>query len=204
GDRQPRLRGDPELRLAAPFPAEKRRVARRDPGLPCARAARCCGLDRDRVLPLPPAPGRSQRRGRAASRARGPQPRERPRLRGGVVELRGGGPALVGPRCLSCPARSGQPALGAPACSRNSWRPGPITFNDDVGRLPLAVSLLALGALLTVAYLVFRPLAAPRSLPDAEARRVAKGLVRRYGTDTLAFFKLRRDKQYLFDKAGSA
>src|SRR5207248_362085 len=74
----------------------------------------------------------------------------------------------------------------------------------DVGRLPLAVSLLALGALLTVAYLVFRPLAAPRSLPDAEARRVAKGLVRRYGTDTLAFFKLRRDKQYLFDKAGSA
>jgi lysyl-tRNA synthetase, class II len=64
--------------------------------------------------------------------------------------------------------------------------------------------LLALGALLTVAYLVFRPLAAPRSLPDAEARRVARSLVRRYGTDTLAFFKLRRDKQYLFGEAGSA
>jgi lysyl-tRNA synthetase class 2 len=84
------------------------------------------------------------------------------------------------------------------------WQPGPIAFNDDVGRLPQAVSLLALGALLTIAYLVFRPLAAPRSLPDADARRVARRLVRRYGTDTLAFFKLRRDKQYLFDQEGSA
>src|SRR3954454_6596424 len=84
------------------------------------------------------------------------------------------------------------------------WQPGPLAFHDDVSRLPLAVSLLALGALLTIAYLVFRPLAAPRSLPDAEARRAARQLVRRYGTDTLAFFKLRRDKQYLFDPAGSA
>jgi len=83
-------------------------------------------------------------------------------------------------------------------------QPGPVSFHDDVAWLPLAVSLLALGALLTVAYLVFRPLAAPRSLPDAEARRVARRLVRRYGTDTLAFFKLRRDKQYLFDEAGTA
>jgi lysyl-tRNA synthetase class 2 len=83
-------------------------------------------------------------------------------------------------------------------------QPGPLAFHDDVGRLPLAVSLLALGALLTIAYLVFRPLAAPRSLPDAEARRAARRLVRRYGTDTLAFFKLRRDKQYLFDREGSA
>jgi lysyl-tRNA synthetase class 2 len=82
--------------------------------------------------------------------------------------------------------------------------PGPLAFHDEVAWLPLAVSLLALGALLTVAYLVFRPLAAPRSLPDAKARSVARTLVRRYGTDTLAFFKLRRDKQYLFDEAGSA
>jgi lysyl-tRNA synthetase class 2 len=84
------------------------------------------------------------------------------------------------------------------------WQPGPFAFHDEMGRLPLAVSLLALFALLTVAYLVFRPLAAPRSLPDAEARRAARELVREYGTDTLAFFKLRKDKQYLFDEAGSA
>jgi lysyl-tRNA synthetase class 2 len=84
------------------------------------------------------------------------------------------------------------------------WQPGPVAFDDEVALLPLAVSLLALGALLTIAYLVFRPLAAPRSLPDAEARRAARQLAHRYGTDTLAFFKLRRDKQYLFDPGGSA
>jgi lysyl-tRNA synthetase, class II len=84
------------------------------------------------------------------------------------------------------------------------WQPGPFGFHDEMGRLPLAVSLLALFALLTVAYLVFRPLAAPRSLPDAEARRAARELVREYGADTLAFFKLRRDKQYLFDESESA
>jgi lysyl-tRNA synthetase class 2 len=84
------------------------------------------------------------------------------------------------------------------------WQPGPVAFHDDVSKLPLAVGLLALSALLTVAYLVFRPLAAPRSLPDAKARRAARQLVREHGTDTLAFFKLRRDKQYLFDDAGGA
>jgi len=84
------------------------------------------------------------------------------------------------------------------------WQPGPISFHDEMGRLPLAISLLALAALLACAYLIFRPLAAPRSLPDARARRAARRLVRRYGTDTLAFFKLRRDKQYLFDHDGSA
>jgi lysyl-tRNA synthetase class 2 len=84
------------------------------------------------------------------------------------------------------------------------WQPMPFAFRDEMGRLPLALSLLALFALLTVAYLVFRPLAAPRSLPDAGARRLARELVREYGSDTLAFFKLRHDKQYLFDEEGSA
>jgi lysyl-tRNA synthetase, class II len=84
------------------------------------------------------------------------------------------------------------------------WQPGPIAFQDEMGWLPLAITLLALAALLTCAYLIFRPLATPRSLPDAKARRTARQLVRRYGTDTLAFFKLRRDKQYFFDPDGSA
>src|SRR5947208_11482204 len=83
-------------------------------------------------------------------------------------------------------------------------QPGPIPFHDEMGRLPLAIALLALAALLTCAYMIFRPLAAPRSLPDAEARWTGKQLVRRYGSDTLAFFKLRRDKQYLFDDEGRA
>jgi len=84
------------------------------------------------------------------------------------------------------------------------WQPGPFAFRDEVGHLPLAIFLLAVFALLTVAYLVFRPLAAPRSLPDAGARRLARELVREHGTDTLSFFKLRRDQQYLFDDAGEA
>ncbi len=52
--------------------------------------------------------------------------------------------------------------------------------------------------LLWCAYLVFRPLAAPRSFPTGETRRAARELVRRHGTDTLAYFKLRRDQHYLF------
>ena len=78
------------------------------------------------------------------------------------------------------------------------WQRGPLSFHDEVGRLDLAVGLIGVSTVLVVGYLVFRPLAAPRDLPDAEARRVARELVRRHGSDTLAYFKLRRDKHYLF------
>jgi len=78
------------------------------------------------------------------------------------------------------------------------WQPGPLSFHDEVGRLDLAVGLIGVATVVVVGYLVFRPLAAPRDLPDAEARQVARELVRRHGSDTLAYFKLRRDKHYLF------
>jgi lysyl-tRNA synthetase class 2 len=78
------------------------------------------------------------------------------------------------------------------------FRPGPIEFRDELAHLPLAIGLLGSLALLTCAYLVFRPLAAPRDLPDSDTRRVAGDLVRAYGRDTLAYFKLRRDKHYFF------
>jgi lysyl-tRNA synthetase, class II len=78
------------------------------------------------------------------------------------------------------------------------WQKGPLRFSDDLGRLDLAVGLIGVATLLLAAYLVFRPLAAPRLLPDAEAREAAKELVRTHGSDTLAYFKLRRDKHYLF------
>jgi lysyl-tRNA synthetase class 2 len=77
------------------------------------------------------------------------------------------------------------------------WRSGPIVFRDELGELPLAAGLLTLGALLTSAYVVFRPIAAPRALPDARLRRAAAALVRDHGSDTLAFFTLRQDKHYL-------
>jgi lysyl-tRNA synthetase, class II len=78
------------------------------------------------------------------------------------------------------------------------WQPGPLVFHDELGRLDQAVGTVGVITLLWCAYLLFRPLAAPRLLPGVEARRAAHRLVRRHGSDTLAYFKLRRDEQYLF------
>jgi lysyl-tRNA synthetase class 2 len=80
------------------------------------------------------------------------------------------------------------------------WRTGPIVFHDELGRMGLAVGLVGMATLLVAAYLLFRPLAAPRDLPDPKLRRAATDLVRRHGTDTLAYFKLRRDQHYLFGR----
>jgi lysyl-tRNA synthetase, class II len=77
------------------------------------------------------------------------------------------------------------------------WRHGPIAFGDDVAWLPFAAGAVALGGLLAIAYLAFRPLAPPGE-PTRKERRLADELVRAHGRDTLAFFKLRRDTQYLF------
>ena len=81
---------------------------------------------------------------------------------------------------------------------------GPVRFGDDVSWIPLGAGLLGVLSLGAIAYVVFRPLAAPRSLPDATLRRAAVDLVRRHGSDTLSFFKLRRDAQYLFSPDGRA
>lgn len=78
------------------------------------------------------------------------------------------------------------------------WQPGQIHFHDELGRIDLAVGLIGIGTLAAVAYLLFRPLAAPRDLPDPKARTLARELVREHGRDTLAYFKLRADKRYLF------
>jgi lysyl-tRNA synthetase class 2 len=84
------------------------------------------------------------------------------------------------------------------------WQPGPLTFHDEARRLDLAVGLIGVAALVVIAYLLFRPLAAPRALPEAEVRAAAAELVRRHGSDTLAYFTLRRDKHYLFSEDGRA
>ena len=78
------------------------------------------------------------------------------------------------------------------------WQDGPIAFRKDLGGVDEAVGVAALLLLLWCAYLVFRPLAAPRALPTGETRHAVRELVRRHGTDTLAYFKLRRDQHYLF------
>ena len=84
------------------------------------------------------------------------------------------------------------------------WSPAPFTFSDELAHTGLAVELTGLFALLAAAYLLFRPLAAPRDLPDPELRRAAAELVRAHGDDTLSFFKLRADEHYLFNSEQTA
>jgi lysyl-tRNA synthetase class 2 len=85
------------------------------------------------------------------------------------------------------------------------WRPGPLHFHQHAVYLlhritwvPLGVHLVEIGTLLAIAYVVFRPLAAPSRLPGPELRSAAVDLVRSHGADTLSFFKLRTDKHYFF------
>jgi lysyl-tRNA synthetase class 2 len=78
------------------------------------------------------------------------------------------------------------------------WQPGPLYFRDELGHLPEAIAVAGLLTLIGSAYLLFRPLSAPRVLPGLDGRRAARELVRTHGKDTLAYFKLRRDQHYLF------
>ncbi|MFL5933147.1 MAG: bifunctional lysylphosphatidylglycerol flippase/synthetase MprF [Gaiellaceae bacterium] len=84
------------------------------------------------------------------------------------------------------------------------WQIGPLDFHDELGHLDEAVALTGALTLAWCAYVLFRPLAAPRVLPGAELRRAARELVRRHGHDSLAYFKLRRDQHYLFSPDGLA
>lgn len=70
--------------------------------------------------------------------------------------------------------------------------------------MPLAIHLVEIATLLGMAYVLFRPLAAPRSWPSGPVRRLAAQLVRQHGQDTLSFFKLRPDKHYFFNAARTA
>jgi len=85
-----------------------------------------------------------------------------------------------------------------------TWQQAPIAFHDELGQLGLTVGILGALAVFACASVLFRPLAGPRLLPDAATRATAVDLVRRYGSDTLAYFKLRRDKHYLFTPDRSA
>src|SRR5205085_4605530 len=72
------------------------------------------------------------------------------------------------------------------------WRSTPARLTgDELHLIPLGVRLASLGALVAVAYGLFRSHRPARGAPGPEARRLAMRLVRAHGTDTLAFFKLR-------------
>lgn len=76
-----------------------------------------------------------------------------------------------------------------------SWQSGPISL-DDAGA-PDLVHALVLAALVAASWVLFRP-RRPDALTGAAERRRARELVRTYGRDTLATFKLRDDLEYLF------
>ena len=105
---------------------------------------------------------------------------------------------VVGSTAIAAPAGAGMGTIVRAAGDLVLWQRAPIPFHDEFEHLPLAVLLVVALALLTIAYLIFRPLAAPRALPDPQVRALAARLVRAHGSDTLAYFKLRRDKHYLF------
>jgi lysyl-tRNA synthetase class 2 len=78
------------------------------------------------------------------------------------------------------------------------WNQGSIAYYDEAGVVPLLVKVAGLLILFGAAYFLFRRPARSRALPGPESRRTAAALVRAHGSDTLAFFKLRSDTQYLF------
>ena len=82
--------------------------------------------------------------------------------------------------------------------------PGPVHYRDPFEWVPAAIVVLCTGALATVAWQLFRPLAGPRGLPPGELRPLAQELVASHGTDTLSFFKLRTDKHHFFDHSHRA
>jgi lysylphosphatidylglycerol synthetase-like protein (DUF2156 family) len=80
---------------------------------------------------------------------------------------------------------------------------GPYEFAHHLFADFFGDALLVLGivGLLLFLYLVFRPLVRSRAPEDA-AREHARRIVRDSGSDTLAYFALRRDKSYFFSADG--
>jgi lysyl-tRNA synthetase, class II len=85
-----------------------------------------------------------------------------------------------------------------------AWTRGSMSFQDEFSWVPAGVGALSLAAIVWVSYMLFRPLAPPRSRPGEDEREAAVQLVHEHGRDTLAFFKLRQDAQYHFTEDGSA
>ena len=90
------------------------------------------------------------------------------------------------------------------------FKRGPLRYEQHVALhhsfawIPVSVHMIEAGTLVAIAYVIFRPIAAPRSLPGPAARAAADRLVRAHGSDSLSFFKLRADKQYFFSEDRTA
>jgi lysyl-tRNA synthetase class 2 len=84
------------------------------------------------------------------------------------------------------------------------WTQPTVVFGDGLAWVPIAVGMIGVAAIVLAGYVFFRPLTIPRHLPDEATHGAACDLVRAHGSDTLAFFKLRRDLHYLFSGDGRA
>lgn len=82
---------------------------------------------------------------------------------------------------------------------------GPYTFEHRIFSDFFSDALLVLGivGLVVFLYLLFRPLVRNRS-PERAAQDRAREIVRRWGSDTLAYFALRDDKSYFFSADGQS
>lgn len=92
-------------------------------------------------------------------------------------------------------------------CDLLALRSGAAVFHHRLHHLawlPDSVHLLELATLAAIAYVIFRPLAGPRRLPDDSSREAAARIVRAHGADTLSFFKLRADQHYFFNAERTA
>jgi lysyl-tRNA synthetase class 2 len=85
-----------------------------------------------------------------------------------------------------------------------TWREGGIGFHDELSLVPILVGAITAVVIIAGGAILFRAPPPPIEVPDEEQRDAALELVRSYGSDTLAFFKLRRDLHYLFADCGRA
>jgi len=99
---------------------------------------------------------------------------------------------------LSTGRTAGPPSVLHRTVDLFAWTDASPAYTDEFHLLPIFVDILVAATIVFGAWLFFRPRRPPRELPDVGTRRTALELVRAYGNDTLAFFKLRGDLHYLF------
>jgi lysyl-tRNA synthetase class 2 len=99
--------------------------------------------------------------------------------------------------------RSARSALGD-MIDMLAWTHRSTPLHDELSALPWIAGAITVVLIFVVAYALFRPLQPPVALPEADERATALDLVRAHGSDTLAYFKLRRDMHYLFTDDGTA
>ncbi len=94
---------------------------------------------------------------------------------------------------VALPDGTAHPAIVREAAALLTSSAGTVPLRDELGWLRIELGLIGFAALVAATSLLLRPRRAMRGPAGARDRATALGLVRAHGTDTLAFFKLRRD-----------